>query len=395
MKMYCNPKQHCSLPLMLQQARTLATPHFKKTAELLSQTDMLKTVSTKSTITETMGVNLNWTIWNGNRNKNLIKLNELTEQQAQADSAIQANSIQEQITQLYIQILYTKEALTVCQQSLATSKKNEQRALTMQQVGSISKADAAQLTAQRANDEYNLTATESNLRNYKRQLKQLLEITTDDEFDVATPETTDTPLQPIPSIANVYEQALQTRPEIAQQRLAIDASQVNIDIARAQQLPTIGVSAGVSTNTSSLSQNAWGTQLKNNFSVGAGVTVSIPIFDGRQSKTAINKANLARENNILQLQNLQTQLHSTIESYWIQAYNNQAKYQAAKANTQSQMTSYEMLSEQFQQGLKNIVELMTGKINLLQAQQSELESKYLTLYNIQMLKFYQNGTLRQ
>ena len=59
------------------------------------------------------------------------------------------------------------------------------------------------------------------------------------------------------------------------------------------------------------------------------------------------------------------------------------------------MTSYEMLSEQFQQGLKNIVELMTGKINLLQAQQSELESKYLTLYNIQMLKFYQNGTLRQ
>lgn len=341
------------------------------------------------------GVNLNWTIWNGNRNKNLIKLNELTEQQAQADSAIQANSIQEQITQLYIQILYTKEALTVCQQSLATSKKNEQRALTMQQVGSISKADAAQLTAQRANDEYNLTATESNLRNYKRQLKQLLEITTDDEFDVATPETTDTPLQPIPSIVNVYEQALQTRPEIAQQRLAIDASQVNIDIARAQKLPTIGVSAGVSTNTSSLSQNAWGTQLKNNFSVGAGVTVSIPIFDGRQSKTAINKANLARENNILQLQNLQTQLHSTIESYWIQAYNNQAKYQAAKANTQSQMTSYEMLSEQFQQGLKNIVELMTGKTNLLQAQQSELESKYLTLYNIQMLKFYQNGTLRQ
>ena len=98
---------------------------------------------------------------------------------------------------------------------------------------------------------------------------------------------------------------------------------------------------------------------------------------------------MARENNILQLQNLQTQLHSTIESYWIQAYNNQAKYQAAKANTQSQMTSYEMLSEQFQQGLKNIVELMTGKINLLQAQQSELESKYLTLYNIQMLKFYQ------
>ena len=31
----------------------------------------------------------------------------------------------------------------------------------------------SQLTAQRAQDEYNIVSAESNLRNYKRQLKQL------------------------------------------------------------------------------------------------------------------------------------------------------------------------------------------------------------------------------
>ena len=47
------------------------------------------------------GLNLNWTIWNGGINKNTVRLNKLTEQKAELDSAITANSIQEQILQLY------------------------------------------------------------------------------------------------------------------------------------------------------------------------------------------------------------------------------------------------------------------------------------------------------
>ncbi|MGM9777676.1 MAG: TolC family protein, partial [Prevotella sp.] len=42
-------------------------------------------------------------------------------------------------------------------------------------------------------------------------------------------------------------------------------------------------------------------------------------------------------------------------------------------------------------GLKNIVELMTGKTNLLNAQQEKLQSKYMTILDIQMLKFYGNA----
>ena len=55
--------------------------------------------------------------------------------------------------------------------------------------------------------------------------------------------------------------------------------------------------------------------------------------------------------------------------------------------------SYDLLSEQFRLGLKNIVELMTGKNNLVTAQQNMLQSKYMTILDIQLLKFYNGGEL--
>ena len=337
----------------------------------------------------------NWTVWNGGRNTKTINLNKLTAEQARLDSAETANSIQEQIAQLYVQILYSNDAINVCKESLETSRKNEERGKEMFDVGKLSKADLAQLTAQRAQDEYNIVEAESNMRNYKRQLKQVLQIADDKEFDIVIPETTDEmALKKIPALSDVYASTLTIRPEIKNAKLGIESSELSIKIAKAQRLPTIGLNAGVSTNTTSMSDNAWGTQLKNNVNVGAGFTVSIPLFDNRASKTAVNKAKIQKENYLLELQDKQTTLYSTVENYWLQAVTNQNKFKAAKVSTESARASYELLSEQFAQGLKNIVELMTGKNNLLTAQQNELQSKYLAILNIDMLRFYETGELK-
>lgn len=342
----------------------------------------------------TYGLSSNWTVWNGNQNINQIKLNKVTEQQAEQETAVTANSIQEQIAQLYVQILYSNEAIEVCRQSLQTSKTNEMRGQEFVNVGKMSKADLAQLTAQRAQDEYSLVEAEGNLRNFKRQLKQLLQLTTDEDFDVVIPQTTDDmALQTIPVMTDVYNAALATRPEIKSAQLGIESSDLNLKIARAKRLPTIGVSASAATNTTSMSDNEWGQQLKNNFDLGAGLTLSIPIFDNRQAKTAINKAKLQKQQYMLDLTDKQTTLFSTIENYWLQATTHQSMFQAAKASTESAQQSYDLLSEQFRLGLKNTVELMTGKSNLLNAQQNELQSKYLTILNINMLNFYASGQL--
>ena len=334
------------------------------------------------------GLNASWTVWNGNRNRNQVKLNRLTEQQAELDSAYTANSIQEQIAQLYVQILYLSEAIGVNEQSLEASKMNEERGQQMLEVGKMSKADLAQLTAQRATDEYNLVNAQSNLANYKLQLKQLLEIT-DAEFDIEVPEASDElALAEIPSLPAVYEAALAHRPEIENSRLSIQSSDVQLSIAKAQSLPTISMTGGFGTSTNSLSNNGWGNQMKTNLDASVGASVSIPILDNRSARTAVNKAKIQQEQALLDLQDKQKQLYSTIEGYWLDANTNQQKFRAALLNVESEQQSYELLSEQFRLGLKNIVELMNGKTNLLNAQQNKLQSKYMTILDLQLLRFY-------
>lgn len=337
----------------------------------------------------------NWTVWNGGQNTNTVKLNKLAAEQARLDSAVTANNVLEQIAQLYVQILYSDEAISVTKESLKTSQANEERGKTMVSVGKMSKADLAQLTAQRAEDEYSIVEAESNLRNYKRQLKQLLQIADNDEFDVVIPSTTDEmALKDVPALNDVYAASLTQRPEIQNAKLGIESSDLNVKIAKAGKMPTIGLNAGLSTSTTSMNSNGWGNQMKNNFTVGGGVTVSIPLFDNRKTKTAVNKAMLQKENYMLDLQDKQTTLYSTVENYWLQAVTNQNKFKAARVSTESAQASYELLSEQFNLGLKNIVELMTGKTHLLQAQQNELQSKYLAILNLNMLDFYRTGEIK-
>ena len=334
----------------------------------------------------------NYVIWNGNKNRNQVKLNKLTYEAAALDSATQAQNLQEQIATLCIQICYSTEAIKVNQESYKSSLENENRGKEFVKIGKMSQADLAQLTAQRAQDEYNIVAAESNVKNYKRQLKELLQITNDEAFDIVIPSTTDSQaLASIPALNSVYASALDNRPEIKSYQNMIDQSNLNIDIAKAGKMPTISANAGVSTSSTSMNKTGWGTQIKQNFNLGGGVSISIPIYDNRATKTAINKANLQKQSSMLDLKNEQTKLYSTIENYWLQANTNQSQFKAAKVSTESAKTSFELLNEQFKLGLKNIVELRTGKDNLLNAQQNELQAKYLTILNLGMLNFYKNG----
>ena len=340
------------------------------------------------------GVNAQWTVWNGGQNTNTVKLDKLTLQQAQLTTSESANSLQEQITKLYVQILYLTEAIEVNRQSLETSKKNEERGQQMVEVGKMSKADLAQLVAQRVASEYSVVDAETQLAKYKQQLKLELEMTDQKDFDVAIPTTTDQQaLADIPAMQSVYEAALAYRPEIKNAQLDIESSKLQMKIAKAGALPTVSVTGGLSSSTNSLSSIAWGTQMKNNFGLSAGVAVNVPIFDGRKTKTAINKARLAQEQAKLALMDEEDELYFTIEGLWLDANNNQQKFRSASASVESEQESYNLLSEQFNLGLKNIVELMTGKDKLLTAQQNKLQSKYTTILNIQLLKFYQGENI--
>ncbi len=56
-------------------------------------------------------------------------------------------------------------------------------------------------------------------------------------------------------------------------------------------------------------------------------------------------------------------------------------------------TSYELTSEQFRLGLKNIVQLLTDKTNLSKAAQQMIQAKYMAVLNAAMLSYYQGGQM--
>ena len=341
------------------------------------------------------GINANWTVWNGNRNTNTIKQNKLTEKMAELGIEQQTNSIQEQIAQLYVQILYEREAVRVCQEIIKSSMMQRDRAKTMVEVGSLARVDLVQLEAQVSQDQYSLVQAQSQLSNYQLQLKQLLEIHDEEAFEVAVPEVTDAQvLSVLPNEQAVYNAALESRPEIQSSKLSIESSEIAIQTARAGYKPTVSMTAGIGSNNSSGQHTDFFKQVKTNMNNSLGLSVSVPILDNHQARTNIRKAKYALQTSELNLQEQQKQLYSTIENYWLNATTSQQQFISARNNVKSMQESYDLVSEQFNLGLKNIVELTTGKNNLLQAEQQLLQTKYTALLNSTMLNFYAGESIK-
>ena len=368
-------------------------PFSESTINLTNGT--MTTTRNTTTYNGSYGLNASMTLWNGGRNTKNIKKNKYTQEMSELDTERTANSIQEQITQLYVQILYQTEAVKVNEEILKASQQQRDRAKVMVELGSLAKVDLVQLEAQVSQDEYNIVNSKSQLENNKMQLKQLLELMDAQEFNVAVGNVSEASvLAPIPDKAAVYQAALNMRPEIKSSKLNMEASELAIDIAKAGYLPTVNLTASMGTNNSSGIHTPFFRQVKTNLSNSLGISVQVPIFDQKQNMTNVRKARLTQYNSELQLQDAQKTLYSSIENYWLNANTAQQQYIYAKTNVQSMQESYDLVSEQFRLGLKNIIELTSGKTNLLQAEQQLLQSKYTTLYNLAMLRFYQGEAIK-
>lgn len=364
---------------------------YRPFTEVISIVQGDQVTSTRSNVTYqgSYGLNANVTLWNGGINYKNIKAQELQNRISALTTEQSELTIQEQIAQLYVQIMYTKEAKRVNEQLLTTAQSQYDRGVEMMKQGQLAQADVVQLEAQLNSANYSVVNSGTQLANYKRQLKALLELDLNTAFDVAGNIPTDEQvLAVVPSAQEAYAKALETRPEIKSAELSIEAADMQLNIAKRGYLPTIGASASLGSSHSTSSKNGWGEQMKTNLNMSAGINLSVPIFDGRRNASNVKTAKLQQLNSKLDLQDRRNALSSTIEQYWLNANNGQQNYIAAKSRVKSQEASYELLNEQFQHGLKNTVDVLQGRDNVISAEQDMLQSKYMALLNMQLLKFY-------
>ncbi|HIU55272.1 MAG TPA: TolC family protein [Candidatus Gallibacteroides avistercoris] len=347
--------------------------------------------SSKTNYTGSYGLNAQWTVYNGGKRLKTIEQQELNGQIAELNIDETANTIEESITQTFMQILYANESVKINENTLAVSAAQRDRAKEMLEVGSIAKSDYAQLEAQYSSDKYQLVTSQASLKNYKLQLKQLLELDGEEEMDIVLSDISDESiLAVLPSKTEVYETALASRPEIQSSLLDIKASNLNVNIAKAGYYPSISLNTGIGTNSMSGTDLSFGSQLKNSWSNSVGISLSLPILNNRSTKSAVEQAQLQTWTSQLNYLDAKKTLFKTIESLWLDASSAQEQYIAATEKLKSTQISYELANEQFNVGMKNTVELLTEKNNFLSAQQEVLQAKYMAYLNIQLLRFYQN-----
>lgn len=375
--------------------QSLSYRPFQKSSSNFVNGSITSNSSNKTIQNGSYGINANWTVWNGGINTNSIKSKQKDLEITRLESMQQANSIQEQITQLYVQILYSSDAVKVNKEINKKDSIAYVQGQEMLKAGKLSRSDLQQLKAAVSESGYAVVNSITQVRNYKLQLKQLLELQPGEEFDI-TPISTDERLatSTIPDKMDVYSTALASRPEIISGKYNIESSELQLKIAKAGYMPTVSLTGGIGDNHMTGTNENFGNQMKYNLSGSVGLTLSIPIFNNRQTKSAIEKAKYNYANAQLDLTDKEKDLYSAIETYWLNATSNQQRFIAAKSNVESQQENNDLISEQFRLGLKDIVELTTSRSSLLQAKQEMLESKYMTLLNVQLLKFYSGEEIK-
>lgn len=361
---------------------------YQQNSATVSGTEIISS-NNKTTYNGSYSLNAQWTLWNGGQRLNNIKQQKKNQEIAELSVAETENTLKEEITKLFLQILYADESVNINKGTLEVSKATYERAKELFNQGSISKADLAQLESQVGNDEYQLITSESSLRNYKLQLKQMLELDGTAEMELELPVLDDAKvMQLLPSQEDVYQTALANRPEIQSSKLSIDNAKLAISSAKSGYFPTISLSASTSSMTNNSSQNNWVQQMKYGWNNMIGLNISVPIFNNRQTKSAVEKAQFQYNSSLLNLQDKQKGLYTDIETIWLDALNAQQQYAAAEVKLKSSQTSFDMVNEQFKLGMKNTVELLTEKNNLLSAQQQRIQAKYMAILNRTLLDFY-------
>ena len=347
-----------------------------------------------SVYTGSYGLSASMTLYKGGINWNNIHQQQLYEESGAYNVQAAELDLKMSLFQVYMQLLYSAEAVDLYKSMVSMSEYQCERGNRMLEAGSISKADYAQLESQLASDKYQLVMAENSLRTMKMELRQLLEISGFDDFNVATPDVEEVlVLRPLDDFQTIYYVALSSLPDIKACRADSLATAYELKKARGGFLPTISLSADIGTSHNTASNYNFGDQLKYGLNEGVGLTVSIPIFTNRENRNAVEKAKIEQRNAVLTMADAEKTLRTELETLYNNAVAAQSQYLAAKEQLKSLEISMELIEQQYELGLKNTLELLTERNNYLLAQQNLLEAKYDGVINVELLNLYQGKEL--
>jgi outer membrane protein len=301
-----------------------------------------------------------------------------------------------QVTSAYLQAIYDKEALNVANEQISLSGEQLSRLERMVTAGKAAESELYEVRSQVAQDKMSAVKAENSFRLSLLDLSQLLELSTPDSFDVVVPQDISVTLPPS-NPDQIFRQALALKPAVRAQQLRVEAARTAIDIARSAYYPSLNFSAGMGTSyykTSGYDAASFSSQIKDNFSKSLGFSLSIPIFNGFQTRNSIRKAKIAVENQQLELENVRKTLYKEIQQAYYNAVNSNASFISSKEAETAASESFDMVRKKYENGKANATEYNEAKTKLQQAEITRLQSQVQLLFNKKILSFYAGEELK-
>lgn len=333
-------------------------------------------------------------LYNGNKLNNTISQNELIIKSGELSVKELENNIELAITTAYLKILYARESVLNAENIMASSETQVNRAKILYEAGYIAESNYAQVQSQYSNDKYSLVLANNSMSSLILQLKQLLELGMNENLTIKFPDLDSTQvLKPLPAKSDVFNTALKVMPQVENGKVNVDIAKTDLLIAQAGLLPSISMNASLGTGYSAPNSTSYPTQLGDKFYQNAGISLNIPIFNGKQVKSNISRARIGIETAKLSQKETEKNLLTEVETAYLDAVSAQGRFQAASEQLKSTRISYSLIADQFNLGMKNTVDLITEKNKYLTAQQEYLQAKYTAILDYKILDFYQNNPI--
>ena len=350
-----------------------------------------------NTNTTSTGVSLGASVplFQGLRINNAIKQNELSLKALTADFQKAREDVSVAVAQAYVQILYNLELADVARSQVSIDSLQVERLSEMETNGKASKVQVAQQKAALGQSRLSLTQALNSLHLAVLDLTQLLELSDPEGFSVVRPEV------PVDGLLlgnpeDIYAQAVAGKPSVQAEMFRLDATEYSIKLAKGMRLPSLMASGGLGTNyytMSSHSSDPFADQIKNNFSQYLGLSLSVPIFTGFQTRNQIRSAELSRKDQTLQLENTKKSLYKEIQQAYYNAVAAREKFRSSLAAESSAKESYELVLAKYENGKANITEFNEARDAYLQSESNLSSARYEYLFSAKLLDFYRGKEL--
>lgn len=355
------------------------------------------------------GLNTGVTLFNGFRNTSIYKQAKIGIESSILQLNILKDNISVNVVNQYLNILLNKENLKVAVEQVAITEKQVQQLSDLYDAGSIPRADLYVVEAQLASDNERLTNVENSLSLALLGLTQLLQIPNRD-FDVQEIELKlPAVLVENKSSDDIYDYAIQSRPEIKKAELDIENSELDINIAKSAYYPTLGFGAGLGTSyqhfqgqddvrlifldptdpgSAQIVPNGFTQQLEDNLGYNFGFSLNVPIFNRGQTKANVNRAIINNKQITYSLDQAKQDLRSTIEQAYTDATAAFKQFEASQSSLEAQKESFNNAQESYTLGAMNSFEFEQVRNRLVNAEANLINAKYNFVFTTKVLDFY-------